>query len=389
MIIPSFSSRVPQALTANRIADAVRRRQASGRELLDLTVSNPTKAGFSYPPDLLSSLSGQQNLIYEPEAAGMAGARGAVAAELAQRGTPVDAASIVLTASTSEAYSYLFKMLCDAGDEVLVPQPSYPLFEWLTRLEGVTARPYRLEHHGRWSVDADSIRAAMSPRTRAILAVNPNNPTGSYVTRDDFARIADAAPGLPVIGDEVFWDFPLRDAPADRMSVLDADAPLVFSLGGLSKSAALPQLKLGWIAVGGETPAVEPAREKLELIADTYLSVSTPVQTSAAALIASGAAIRAQVIERAGRNLAALAQLTARHPALNLLKSEGGWSAVLRVPAVRTEESLVVSLIEEDGVLVHPGYFFDFAHEAYLVVSLITPPADFDAAIERIARRAA
>jgi alanine-synthesizing transaminase len=389
MIIPSFSSRVPQALTSNRIAEAVRRRQASRRELLDLTLSNPTKAGLSYPPDLLSSLSAQLNLIYEPESAGIASAREAVAAELARRGTPVPADSIVLTASTSEAYGYLFKMLCDPGDEVLVPQPSYPLFEWLTRLEGITARPYRLDAHGRWSVDGESIRTACSPRTRAILAVNPNNPTGSYFTRSDFARLAEAAPMLPIIGDEVFWDFPLRDAPSDRMSVLDAGAPLMFSLGGLSKSSALPQLKLGWIAIGGESPAVASAREKLELVADTYLSVSTPVQTSAAALIASGAAIREQIRERAERNLASLARMAGRHPALNLLKAEGGWSAVLRVPALVTEEALVVALIEEDGVLVHPGYFFDFAHEAYLVVSLLTPPAQFDEAIERIARRVA
>ena len=388
MIIPSFSSRLPGSLTSNRIAEAVRRRQASGRELIDLTVSNPTRAGFSYPADLLSSLSGQRNLIYEPEAAGSIVARQAVAKELSGRGTPVEPDAIVLTASTSEAYSYIFKLLCDAGDEVLVPQPSYPLFEWLTRLESIVARPYRLEYHGRWSVDADSIRAAVTPRTRAILAVSPNNPTGSYFTRDDFARVAEAAPGLPIIGDEVFWDFPLMET-AGRMSVIDAAAPVVFSLGGLSKSAALPQLKLGWMAIAGDGERVAAAREKLELIADTYLSVSTPVQNAAEALIASGAAIRRQIIERTQRNLDALERLTAQHPALNLLKAEGGWSAVLRVPAVRTEESLVVSLVEEDGVLVHPGYFFDFATEAYLVVSLIAPPVEFDTAIDRIARRAA
>ena len=389
MIIPSFSSRVPASLAANRIADAVRRRHASGRELIDLTLSNPTKAGFSYPADLLSSLSGQQNLVYEPEAAGMAAARNAVATELGRLGTPVDPGAIVLTASTSEAYGYLFKLLCDPGDEVLVPQPSYPLFEWLTRLEGIVARPYRLDYHGRWSVDDDSIRAALSPRTRAILAVSPNNPTGSFFTRDDFARVGAAAPGLPIVGDEVFFDFPLNDAPAERMSALDAHAPLRFSLGGLSKSAALPQLKLGWIAMAGDTPAVTRARERLELIADTYLSVSTPVQTSAEGLIASGAALRAEIVERARQNLAALGRIAANHPALNLLKAEGGWSAVLRVPAVRTEESLVLRLVEEDGVLAHPGYFFDFPSEAYLIVSLIVRPAEFEMAIERLARRAA
>ncbi len=387
MIIPSFSSRLPAALAANRIAAAVRRRQASGRELIDLTISNPTAAGFSYPEGLLAGLADVRNLTYQPESAGIAAAREAVAAELSGRGTRVAPEAIVLTASTSEAYGYLFKLLCDPGDEVLVPQPSYPLFEWLTRLESVAAVPYRLEHHGRWAVDAQAVERAVTPRTRAMLAVNPNNPTGSYFTRADFERLSSAAPAVPIIGDEVFWDFPLPGAPDGRMSVLGSGHPLVFALGGLSKSAALPQLKLGWIAIGGTPSNVAAAREKLELIADTYLSVSTPVQTSAAALLASGAAVRAQILERAGRNLDALARMVERHPALNLLKPEGGWSAVLRVPAVTSEEHLVISLVDDEGVLVHPGYFFDFAHEAFLVVSLIVPSADFDEALRRVARR--
>lgn len=386
MIIPSFSSRLPAALAANRIAAAVRHRQASGRDLIDLTVSNPTSAGFTYPDGLLDRLGDARNLSYEPDPAGIATAREAVAAELSRRGTSISPDAIVLTASTSEAYGYLFKLLCDPGDEVLVPQPSYPLFEWLTRLEAVAARPYRLEHHGRWSVDGESVAAALTPRTRAILAVSPNNPTGSYFTRADFERVAAAAPDLPLIGDEVFWDFPLADAPGDRVSVLDSGRPLVFALGGLSKSAALPQLKLGWIAIGGTEAYVAAAREKLELIADTYLSVSTPVQTAAASLIDAGAAVREQILARAQRNLGALAAMVERHPALNLLKAEGGWSAVVRVPAVIGEEELVVRLLEEEGVLVHPGYFFDFAHEAFLVVSLIARPDLFDEGLARVAR---
>lgn len=392
MIIPSFSSRLPAALALNQLSEAVSRRRAAGGRLLDLTISNPTRAGFDYPADLLAGLASSANLVYEPHAAGLDAAREAVAASFARRGTPVPPENIVLTASTSEAYSYLFKLLCDPGDAVLVPQPSYPLFEWLTRLESVSAAPYGLEYHGRWVPDVASIERASTTRTRALLIVNPNNPTGSYFTRGDFARLDEAgrdARALPLVGDEVFWDFPLPDAPADRASVLDTDRPLVFSLGGLSKSAALPQLKLGWIAMAGDPSMVRDARARLELIADTYLSVSTPVQTAAAALIASGEAIRAQISARLLRNLDSLKSLTGRHPALNLLRSEGGWSAVLRVPAVGTEDSLVLSLVSEDGVLVHPGYFFDFPHEAFLVVSLLTPPADFDAGLECIARRAA
>lgn len=389
MIIPSSSSsgRLPASLASNRLAAVVAARRASGAPLIDLTASNPTAAGFEYPPDLLAALASPRNLAYEPDAAGMASARAAVAADFARRGSTVDPDGIVLTASTSEAYSYLFKLLCAPADDVLVPQPSYPLFEWLTRLDSVVSIPYRLEYHGRWVIDVEALAAAVTTRTRAILLVNPNNPTGSYVTRADFARLAEVAPGVPLIGDEVFWDFPLDEAPADRASVLESGRALAFSLGGLSKSAALPQLKLGWIAMRGEPRRVAEAREGLELIADTYLSVSTPVQTAAAGLIAAGGRMREQIVARASRNLASLRAVVERAPALNLLRTEGGWSAVVRVPATRAEEDLVIALVEEDGVLVHPGYFFDFAHEAFLVVSLIVPPDDFDRGVAAIARR--
>lgn len=386
MIIPSFSSRVPAALAANRLTEAAACRRAAGQALVDLTASNPTAAGFTYGEDMLAGLGASAGVVYEPEAAGLAAAREAVSDELRRRGTPVPPDRIVLTASTSEAYAWLFKLLCDPGDEVLVPQPSYPLFEWLTRLEGVAARPYRLEYHGRWTLDLHSLSAAVTARTKAILVVSPNNPTGSYLTSRELAAIEEAAPALPLVGDEVFWDYPL-DAPADRASVIQRERGLVFSLGGLSKSAGLPQVKLGWIAMGGDPARVAGARERLELIADTYLSVSTPVQVAARALIEAGAGIRAQILERAARNLESLRGVVARHPALNLLKVEGGWSAVVRVPATRPEEDLVVALLEEDGVLVHPGYFFDFEREAYIVVSLIVPADEFDRGVAAIAGR--
>jgi alanine-synthesizing transaminase len=387
MIIPSFSSRLPLSLESNRLASAVARRRASGAPLIDLTASNPTTAGFDYPPDLLAELASPRNLVYEPDAAGALGAREAVAEALDGRGDPVTAGDIILTASTSEAYGHLFKLLCEPADDVLVPQPSYPLFEWLTRLDSVVSIPYRLEYHGRWTIDVDALAAAVTTRTKAFLLVNPNNPTGSYVTRAEFARIAEVAPMLPLIGDEVFWDFPLDEAPADRASVLESGRSLVFSLGGLSKSAGLPQLKLGWIAIGGDRSRVDAARAQLELIADTYLSVSTPVQTAARGLLAAGAEMRAQIVARASRNLARLRETVEGRPALNLLRAEGGWSAIVRVPATRAEEDLVIDLVEKDGVLVHPGYFFDFAREAYVVVSLIAPPGDFDRGIAAIAER--
>ena len=382
-----LSDRMPRALRENALRRAVLARRAAGRPLIDLTASNPTTAGFDYPADLLGELASARGLVYEPEAAGMATAREAVSDELARRGTPVAPDRIVLTASTSEAYAWLFKLLCDPADEVLVPQPSYPLFEWLTRLEGVQARPYRLEYHGRWAIDAHSLAAAVTGRTKAVLVVSPNNPTGSYLTARELAAIEEAAPALPLIGDEVFWDYPLGDAPADRASVLERERGLVVSLGGLSKSAGLPQVKLGWIAMGGDPARVVEARENLELIADTYLSVSTPVQVAARALIDAGAGVRAQILARVARNLESLRRLVERHPALNLLRAEGGWSAVVRVPATRPEEDLVVTLLEEDGVLVHPGYFFDFEREAYIVVSLIVRPDEFDRGVSAIAGR--
>lgn len=382
-----FSRRLPGSLPENALARAVAARRASGRPLVDLTASNPTTVGLDHPSELLSELASPRNLIYEPHALGHAAAREAVAADFARRGTPVAADRIVLTASTSEAYSWLFALLCDAGDDVIVPRPSYPLFEWLTKLASVVAIPYRLEYHGRWTIDIDALDAAVTTRTRAILIVNPNNPTGSYLTKGELEAIDRVAPDLPLIGDEVFWDFPLDAAPASRVSVLASSRRLVFSLGGLSKSAGLPQVKLGWIAIGGEPPVVAAVRDRLEIIADTYLSVSTPVQTAAPRLIAGGERLRAQVIERARANLAELWRVVAANPALELLRVEGGWSAVVRVPATRAEEDLAIALVEEDGVLVHPGYFFDFEREAYVVVSLIVPPDDFARGVAALAGR--
>lgn len=382
-----FSRRLPESLPENALTRAAGARRASGKSLIDLTTSNPTAVGFDYSAALLSELSSARNLIYDPQPFGQIAAREAVAADFARRGTPVPVDNIVLTASTSEAYGWLFALLCDPGDDVIVPTPSYPLFEWLTKLASVVSIPYRLEYHRRWVIDVDALAAAITTRTRALLIVNPNNPTGSYLTRDELAAIDRVAPDLPLIGDEVFWDFPHDAAPASRVSVLESTRRLVFSLGGLSKSAGLPQVKLGWMALGGAPDAVAAARDRLDVIADTYLSVSTPVQTAVPALIEGGKAIRAQILERARANLGALGRVVAGNPALELLRLEGGWSAVVRVPATRTEEQLAVALVEEDGVLVHPGYFFDFEREAYVVVSLIVPCDDFARGVDALARR--
>jgi alanine-synthesizing transaminase len=384
------SSRLPSSLELNAVARAIQARRRSGASIVDLTESNPTRVGLSYPEQILAPLADARSVKYDPQPLGLWSARAAVAADFRRRGIVISADRVVLTASTSEAYALLFKLLCDAGDHVLVPHPSYPLFEHLTRLECVEAVPYSLEYHGQWRIDMASVRRAVSDRTRAILIVSPNNPTGSFLHRDDLALLAEIAAerGVPLIGDEVFADYKLDPAEA-ATHVLAASDVVAFSLGGLSKSAGLPQLKLGWIGFGGPSNQVDAMLAAFEMVADTYLSVSTPVQTAAADLIESGAGIRAQIMARVKRNLESLRAHAAGFPAIDVLRVEGGWSAVMKVPAVEPEETLILDLLENADVLVHPGYFFDFPREAFIVVSLLVEPAAFDQAIARVLARTA
>jgi alanine-synthesizing transaminase len=372
-----FSRRVPGDRRPNRVARAVSAARAAGRQLVDLTISNPTVIGLDYPASLLAPLASSAALQYRPHPFGLQAARDAVARDYARRGISLATDRIVLTSSTSEAYSLLFKLLCGTdGDTVLVPVPSYPLFDHLTRLDGVRAAAYRLEYHGRWMLDTDTLDESWTPNVRAILAVSPNNPTGSILSTAELDELAARAlhRSAALIVDEVFADFPLQDVVAPPVHTF---LSLTFRLGGLSKSAGLPQVKLGWIAVDGPESLVREALDRLELICDTYLSVSTPVQIAAADLIAAGAAIRRQLLARIRSNYAELQRLASLHPSVALLAADAGWSAVVRVPSTRTEEDLVLELVERDGVLVHPGFFFDFPHEAFVVVSLLPEPSAF------------
>jgi aspartate/methionine/tyrosine aminotransferase len=380
-----FSSRLPSALAPNAITRAVAAIRAGGMPILDLTETNPTAVGLPYPPGILAPLADAAGERYAPEPMGLASARAAVSREYQRAGVSLTPEQVMLTASTSEAYALLFKLLCDPGDQVLVPQPSYPLFESLTALESVQARPYRLDYHGGWAIDRASFDHALTARARAVLVVSPNNPTGSRLRADDRDWLCDvcAARGLAIIADEVFADYPLRPKPG-AVSCAGESRVLTFALGGLSKSAGLPQLKLGWMAVSGPAAPAAHAIERLEVLGDAYLSVSTPVQAAAPALIESGRAVRASIQQRLVTNLACLERLVGRHPAVTLLAPEGGWSAVLRVPATESEESLVLRLLNEARVLVHPGFFFDFADEAFLVVSLLPEPAAFEQAVRRL-----
>jgi len=381
-----FSSRLPPNPVTNALAARVASLQAARVAYVDLTESNPTRVGLPYPADLLGALGADEALHYEPHPLGLPSARNAVAADHRRRAVDVDPGQVVLTASTSEAYSWLFKLLCDPGDSVLIPHPSYPLFEHLTAFEGVKTHPYALEYYGRWSIDIASMAAA-PPDTRAVVLVSPNNPTGSYVTPSELEEIAALCRrrSWALVADEVFSDYPLEAADpitdiAPRLDVLS------FSLGGLSKSVGLPQLKLGWIVVGGAGSPRDAALKRLELIADTFLSVATPVQRAAPELLTRGASVRAAIHQRVRQNLDVLRSAVGRFPACAVLRTEGGWSAVLRVPSTRREEQLVIDLLERERILVHPGFFFEFPQEAYLVLSLLPPPQTFDDAVERLLR---
>lgn len=385
-----FSDRVPGDLAANRLSAAAAALRARGERIIDLTESNPTRAGFAYPPAILAPLADPRGLRYEPHPRGLASAREAVAADYARRNTGVGIDRIVLTASSSEAYGLLFKLLADPGDDVLVPRPGYPLFEHLTRFDAVHARSYDLDYHGTWQIDFETVERALSPRTRAILIVSPNNPTGSFVKQSELERLAAICGprGIALIADEVFADYVLdAEAAQGAGRVLDRDDVLVFAIGGLSKSVGLPQVKLGWIAVSGPPALVNAAIDRLEFIADTYLSVSTPVQAAAPELFASGAAVRAQISDRVTRNYGSLIERASRVPSCRVLRSEGGWYAVLQVPSLRPEEDLVLELLRQDHVLTHPGYFFDFTRESFLVASLLPAELVFDAGVDCILRR--
>jgi alanine-synthesizing transaminase len=385
-----FSTRLPAHLAPNRFAQALQAHKAAGRPLIDLTESNPTRAGFDYPLDLLAPLADPRALRYDPHPFGSFDARTAVATEYDRRGLAVTPQRVVLTASTSDAYSMLFKLLADAGDEVLVPRPSYPLFDHLTQLDLVSSRPYDLNYHGAWTLDLASVERALTPRTRALLIVNPNNPTGSFVSRTELDGLAAlcAPREIAIIADEVFADYELEEGSALRAGRVAARHDVLsFALGGLSKSIGLPQVKLGWIAVAGPDGLVASALERLEVICDAYLAVSTPVQVAAADLLTRGAEVRGQIAARVAANYRHLRSAAASVPSCTLLRSDGGWYVVLQVPSLESEEDLVVGLLQTDNVAVHPGYFFDFPRESFLVASLLPPPDAFADGMARVLRR--
>ena len=382
-----FASRIDVDLAPNPLAVLLAARRAAGGRILDLTAGNPTRAGFAYPEaEILAALASPAALRYEPDPGGLPAARAAISAYYAARGESVDAEDLLLTASTSESYALLFKLLAEPGDEILVPAPSYPLFEVLAALESVRLVRYPLAHAaGRgWRIQREALEAALSSRTRAVVVVHPNNPTGSYLKIEErtWLEALCAGRGLPLISDEVFLDY--GRGAACEASFAATQGALAFALSGLSKLAGLPQMKLGWMALAGPELARKRARERLEFIADAYLSVGAPVQHAAAALLGLRGVVQRQIRARIAANESLLRERCARVPDLRVLEREGGWYAVLELSESIDEEAFCVRLLEQHGVLVHPGFFFDFARSGVLVVSLLAQPADLAEGIARV-----
>jgi aspartate/methionine/tyrosine aminotransferase len=373
--VSGFSSRTDFPRTWNPLARAQAERRARGLPLVDLTESNPTRVGLPLPE--VGLLATPQAFTYAPEPQGLLPAREAVAAYLGARGAAVSAEHLILSASTSEAYAWLFKLLCEPGDNVLVPAPSYPLFEYLTRLEGVELRPYRLPRVHGFGLDVEEVAAARDARSRAVLVVNPGNPTGAYLHEGELAALARlcADTGLALLSDEVFSDFAWDTEPDRVPTVSGRSLPmLTFSLSGLSKVAGLPGLKLGWTHVGGPPAARDEALARLELVADTFLSVGTPVQHALPALLEHAPRFQAALLARVKENRRRLVAARPAGASWDVVPAHGGWSAVLRIPREPGEEATCLALLDA-GVVVQPGYFYDFPGGAFLVLSLL-PPAD-------------
>jgi aspartate/methionine/tyrosine aminotransferase len=376
-----FSERTNWNTEESELARAHRLRAESGQPIFDLTASNPTRCGFEYPADLLAALADLRALDYDPQPRGSLTARQAVCAYYAEHGAQLDPAQIVLTTSTSEAYSFLFRLLCDAGSEVLILQPGYPLFDFLATLDDVRLKAAPLVYDHGWQIDPEAIRRAVTAATRAIVIVHPNNPTGHFAKPWEAAELASICRefDLSLIVDEVFLDYHFGEPAFTFASGLEG-VP-VFVVSGLSKIAGLPQMKSAWIAATG--PAQTQALDRLEVIADTFLSMNAPVQCALPSWLANRSQIQSQILDRVKANLAELDRQLAASPSLTRLRVEGGWYAVLRVPALQPDELTVLELLER-GVWIHPGYFFGMAASGWLVASLLTPAVEFRSGISAV-----
>lgn len=375
-----FADRTNWNLRANRLGEALERHRASGKRLIDLTASNPTECGFAYDGEaILGAIANPLALEYKPQTKGLVSARRAVADYYAAVGIELSIEDVILTTSTSEAYSYIFRALSNPDDEILIPEPSYPLFDFLADIQDVRLRRYPLLYDHGWQIDFHSLESGITPRTRAVMLVHPNNPTGHYVKADQAERLGRlcAARNLAIVADEVFLDFGLEADEQRARSFAHSGEALTFTLSGLSKIAGLPQMKAAWLVASGPAKLKKSALDRLEVIADTYLSMNAPVQHAIPELLAGRSALQVQMLERIQANLRELDRQLHGTDICTRLIIEGGWYAVLRIPATSTDEEFAVRLLVERGVHVHPGHFYGFQGDGYLVVSLIAVQSDF------------
>lgn len=380
-----FSHRTDWKLSPNRLTQAQQELRAAGRKVLDLTISNPTRAELHYDPEtILQALVNPEAMDYDPQPKGLRSAREAVAAYYGKQYNDIDPESIVLTTSTSEGYSYVFRLLCNGEDEILVPKPSYPLFEFLADLQDVKLVPYPLLYDHGWQIDFPSLYKAVNYRTRAVVVVHPNNPTGSFVADKERSVLNQFSReyNLALVADEVFLDY-AHDGAA-RATFADNREALTFTLSGLSKISGLPQMKLAWIVTSGADEQVSAALARLEVIADTYLSMNAPIQLAAPVLLEQRHSVQPLLLDRVRANLSELDRGLAKQKSCRRLDVEGGWYAVLRVPVTQSDEDLAIEILRKHSVLVHPGHFYDFPNDGYLIVSLITPLQDFRKGIAKL-----
>jgi aspartate/methionine/tyrosine aminotransferase len=385
MMVAMFSRRTDWKLTPNRFTEAQVELRAAGRKVLDLTVSNPTRVELHYDVEpILQALVDAKVMDYDPQPKGLRGAREAAAGYYRQQHDEIDPESIVLTTSTSEGYSYVLRLLCNADDEVLVPKPSYPLFEFLADLQDVKLVSYPLLYDHGWQIDFPSLYKAVNHRTRAVVVVHPNNPTGSFIADEERNALNNFCREyhLALMVDEVFLDY-AHDG-ATRPTFAANREVLTFTLSGLSKISGLPQMKLAWVVTSGPSEQVTAAMARLEVIADTYLSMNTPIQLAAGVLLEQRRAIQPLLLDRVRANLSELDRGLAKQKTCGRLEVEGGWYAVLRVPVTQSDEELAIDILHKVSVLVHPGHFYDFASDGYLVISLITSPGDFREGIAQV-----
>lgn len=384
-----FSTRTNWNFTPNKISRLIEDRRRKGLPIMDLTESNPTRCGFDYPQvEILEALSNPENLLYQPDPKGLLKTRIAVTDYYSVYNIEVNPQNIFLTSSTSEAYTFIFRLLMNVGDEILVPKPSYPLIEYLAQINDVDIKYYHILYDGEWHIDFESIKKNILKNTKAILLIHPNNPTGSYIKKEEYKTLVEicASHNLALIADEVFLDYSFYEDDSRVNSFANKKDVLTFSVSGISKILGLPQMKLAWIVVSGEEEVWREASSRLEVITDSYLSVSTPIQNAAQSWFDLREKLNREIRDRVKINFEFLIDRTRNDSPVKVLNVEGGWNAILKIPQTKSDEEWVEYFLTNHGVVVQPGYFYDFDRDGFIVVSLLSDPMLFQKGIDIIVK---